>query len=209
MDYVRDYSKGKVYKIVVDTKEEYLPYVGSTIEELSRRMAGHRGTYKHWKKNGKGHLRSYDLFDKFGVDKCKIILLEEYPCENISQLLMKEREWFDKMECCNKSLPHRTEEDLINYRINYRDKNKDILAEKQRVRQQIDASNDSKYYQNKYQKDLARNSNFLKEQYQKYGEKLRQKQKEEIYTCDCGSSLRKAGKARHEKSQTHISFISK
>jgi hypothetical protein len=202
-----DYSNGKIYKIVVDTEEEYKPYVGSTIEELSRRMAGHRAGYKYWK-NGKGtHVRSYDLFDKFGIESCKIILLEECSCDSKMKLLMKEREWFDKIECCNKSFPHKTEEDSINYNISYRDKNKKILAEKQRVRQQMDASNDSNYYQKKYQKDIDRNPNFLKERYQKYKDKIKETTKEKM-TCKCGAIFCKGHKARHERSQKHISFIS-
>jgi len=107
-----DYSKGKIYKIVVDTDEEYKPYVGSSCQELSQRMADHRKTYNSWKKGG-GYVKSFELFDEFGVDKCKIILLEEYSCENNNQLRAKEREWFDKIECCNQLRPHRTDEEIV------------------------------------------------------------------------------------------------
>jgi molybdopterin converting factor small subunit len=128
----RDYSKGKVYKIVVNTEEEYKPYVGSTVEELSRRMSGHRAFYKSWK-NGKGsHIKSYDLFDKFGVENCKIILLEEYPCDSKMKLLMKEREWFDKMECCNKIRPFISNEERIERMKEYYDTNREILLEQKK-----------------------------------------------------------------------------
>ena len=40
-NYIRDYGKGKIYKIIADTKEEYKPYVGSTIQGLAERMAGY------------------------------------------------------------------------------------------------------------------------------------------------------------------------
>jgi len=112
---VRDYSKGKIYKIVADTDEEYKPYVGSTIQGLAERMGSHRSGYKAWKKNKQTCCNSYDLFNRFGVENCKIILVEEYSCDSKMKLLMKEREWFDKMECCNQKKPYISKEERINY----------------------------------------------------------------------------------------------
>ena len=48
-----NYSKGKIYKIVANTDEEYKPYVGSSCQTLCQRMAGHSANYKKWKKGGK------------------------------------------------------------------------------------------------------------------------------------------------------------
>ena len=87
---VRDYSTGKIYKIVVDTDEEYKPYVGSTIQGLAERMGGHRSNYKKWKIGKVAKCSSFDLFDKFGIESCKIILLEEYSCDSKIKLLMKD-----------------------------------------------------------------------------------------------------------------------
>jgi hypothetical protein len=186
-----DYSKGKVYKIVVDTQEEYKPYVGSTCQELSQRMTDHRGNYKYWK-NGKGaHMRSYDLFDKFGVDKCKIILLEEYPCDSKMKLLMKEREWFDKLECCNRCRPKRTEEELKN-------------ENKERYQRRLEMH--PNYHQEHYQKYKEQILQQKKEYSQKNKDKIKERKKEK-YTCNCGSLLCKADKAKHERSQKHLSYI--
>jgi hypothetical protein len=191
-DYVRDYSKGKVYKIVVDTDKEYKPYVGSTIEELSRRMAGHRGKYKQWKKGKGNKCNSFYLFDKFGVDKCKIILLEEYPCENISQLLAKEREWFDKMECCNELRPYRTDEEIIEYKKEWYETNKEQILEQK------------KEYYNTHKEELAKKSKIYRHENK---EEIAEKRKEK-FTCKCGAIICKYEKPRHERSQKHISFIS-
>ena len=130
---VRDYSKGKIYKIVVDTKEKYEPYVGSTVQGLAERMGGHRSDYKKWKIGKGSHVKSYDLFDKFGVENCKIILLEEYPCDSKMKLLMKEREWFDKMECCNQMKPFTSKEEKMEYIKIWRDEHKEQLAEKMKI----------------------------------------------------------------------------
>jgi hypothetical protein len=191
-DYIRDYSKGKIYKIVVDTDKEYKPYVGSTIEELSRRMAGHRSKYKNWKKNGKRHMTSYDLFDKFGVDKCKIILLDEYPCENISQLLMKEREWFDKIECCNKVKPFISKEEIFEQKKEYYQSNKEEITKKQKI------------YNQENKEQIAKR---VKIYNQKNKEQITEKKKEN-FECVCGSIICKYSKVKHEKSKKHISFIS-
>jgi len=111
-----DYSKGKIYKIVVNTDEEYKPYVGSTCQELSQRMTDHRSDYKKWKNGKQTKCYSYDLFDKFGVENCKIILLEEYSCDNKIKLIMKEREWFDKIGNCNQNKPFISKEEIIEYK---------------------------------------------------------------------------------------------
>ena len=126
---VRDYSKGKIYKIVVDTDEIYLPYVGSTVQGLAERMGGHRSNYKKWKIGRETKCNSFDLFDRFGVDKCKIILLEEYHCDSRMKLLQKEREWFDKMECCNQKKPYVSNEERVEQKKEYREEHKEQILE--------------------------------------------------------------------------------
>lgn len=189
---VRDYSKGKIYKIVADTDEEYKPYVGSTIEELSQRMASHRSTYKNWKKGKNSKCNSCDLFDKFGVENCKIILLEEYPCDSKMKLLMKEREWFDKMECCNKIKPFASKEEKVEKRKIWYDENKEQITEQK------------KKYNETHKEQVAE---YHKIYYKANKEKLDEKEKEK-YECVCGSIICKGEKARHEKSLKHQNYLS-
>jgi hypothetical protein len=168
----RDYSKGKIYKIVANTDEKYLPYVGSTIQGLAERMGGHRANYKRWKEEETTLCSSFELFDKFGITKCKIILLEEYPCENIMQLLMKEREWFDKIECCNQFKPYRSleeredyhkeyvkhhKEETSIYNKNYREQNKERLIEKEKIYREKNREviNEKKRLSRQLKKDLS------------------------------------------------------
>jgi hypothetical protein len=124
-----DYSKGKIYKIVVDTDEEYKPYVGSTCQELSQRMTDHRKDYKKWKKEKATKCFSYDLFDKFGIESCQIILLEEYPCDSKIKLIMKEREWFDKIKCCNERKPFISKNEKNEYNKKWYETNKEQRKE--------------------------------------------------------------------------------
>ena len=51
-----DYEYGKIYEIV--SPSTGLRYVGSTVQTLSLRMAGHRRGYKRWlKKNYKKFIK--------------------------------------------------------------------------------------------------------------------------------------------------------
>jgi ribosome-interacting GTPase 1 len=155
-----NYSKGKIYKIVANTDEEYKPYVGSSCQTLCQRMAEHRCKYKNWKK-GEKNYSSFDLFDKFGIENCKIILLEEYPCDSIIQLLQKEREWFEKIECCNKRIPIRSMEEKEQFaermKIQY-EANKEIISEKRKIQYKANKeiiSEKQKIYRNQNKEIIA------------------------------------------------------
>jgi len=232
---VRDYSKGKIYKIVVDTDEEYKPYVGSTIQGLAERMGGHRSGYKSWKKNKQTCCKSYDLFDRFGVENCKIILLEEYPCDSIMKLLMKEREWFDKMECCNKCKPYtskdeKKENDKLYQQTpkqkekkkEYRDEHKEQFAiyikqYSETHKSELDEYH-KQYRENNRKLLIEKQKSYAtknKEQIAEKNKEYRNEHKEEIaekkketFTCDCGTICRKSDKARHERSLKHQNFLS-
>lgn len=51
------------------------------------------------------------LFDKYGVENCKIKLYEDYPCDSELELKMRENHWIKQLikdpNCMNKNLPHR------------------------------------------------------------------------------------------------------
>jgi hypothetical protein len=90
------YQKGKIYKLVNDEMPDKI-YFGSTINDLNIRLSQHKS------KSNKS--TSKILFEKGNV---KIILVEEYPCENRKQLEKKERNYIENNECINKNIPTRT-----------------------------------------------------------------------------------------------------
>jgi hypothetical protein len=111
----KDYTKGKIYKIVATTNEEHKPYVGSTIQKLlSQRFSSHRHKYKLWKEGKYNKTSSFELFEKFGIDNCQIILIENYPCNSNDELFSRERYWFDKLNVCNKYRPKLSEKEIDN-----------------------------------------------------------------------------------------------
>ena len=218
----RDYSKGKIYCIKVNTEEEYLPYVGSTTKQyLSQRIEKHRGNYKQWKKGKGNFISSYILFDKYGVENCYIELLELYPCKCSEELRKKERFWFDKMNCCNKLKPFISKEENVEYdkirKIEYNKLNpekskeyyvthKEEILEKAKIyyethKEQI--TEKDKIYYDKHKELILEKK---KEYHQKNKEKI-SIQRKETYECQCGSICRKHEKARHEKSKKHQKYL--
>ena len=200
-----DYGKGKIYKIVVNnTEDEYRPYIGSTTKNyLSERFVRHRNYYTSYK-NGKQHkiVSAFILFDKYGIENCEIVLIENYPCATKDELRARERHWFDTIDNCNKCKPVRSEEEIQNEgKIYYKArKARDPDCCKKRYQRELELHPD--YLEKKkdqYQKTIALNPNFNKEK----DDKL----KKDKYTCECGIYIRRDSKTRHDKSKKHIDYI--
>ena len=95
------YESGKIYKIVDVGYNKC--YIGSTCEELSQRMARHRAIYKQYAKGKRAsYVSSFDLFDEFGLDNCKIELLEAVAVNNREELRQQEGKHIQNNECINK-----------------------------------------------------------------------------------------------------------
>ena len=103
-----NYNNSKIYKIEALNGEEGDIYIGSTTKEyLSQRMDTHRSNYKHWLKTNKSSelTTSFSLFDKYGVENCKIILLENVNANCKDELHAKEAFYIKSLSCINKCLP--------------------------------------------------------------------------------------------------------
>jgi len=137
---MRDYSKGKIYKIWSPSHIDLGCYIGSTTQPLHKRFWCHKANQNRC---------SSKIF--FEYDDVRIDLLEEYPCENIEQLSAKEGEWILKGGCVNKRVAGRARgeyreanreklnEEAKKYReanreriIEYREANREKLNEKRR-----------------------------------------------------------------------------
>ena len=79
-----DYQKGKTYKIWDDNCTKC--YIGSTAEDLSKRMTKHSDKYKQYLQKRTFNNTAFKLFEEFGIENCKIELLELYPCSGKSEL---------------------------------------------------------------------------------------------------------------------------
>ena len=118
-----------IYRI---TNSGYIKcYIGSTCEKLSKRMERHRQAYSKYNR-GKTNKRIsvFDVFDEFGVEDCKVELIENYPCSSKEELLRREGHYIKNWECVNKNIPHRTDRERKDLALDYYYKNKDTIAER-------------------------------------------------------------------------------
>jgi hypothetical protein len=108
-----NYSNGKIYKIEpICEHEEGEIYVGSTTKQyLSQRMDSHRKQYKEWKEGKRGKTMSFEIFDKYGINNCKIIFLEQVNVNSKDELLVREVYYIKSLSCINKKIPLRTEKE--------------------------------------------------------------------------------------------------
>ena len=130
------YSRGKIYRIPDSSYTKF--YFGSTVEELSQRMAHHRRVYKMYKRNGKGqNLSVFELFDEYGIEHCKIELVETYACNDLSELRQREGHHIQNNSCVNKNVAGRSKkqhyddnrEKLLEIRREYTRNNQDKISE--------------------------------------------------------------------------------
>jgi ribosome-interacting GTPase 1 len=70
----------------------------------------------------KNKTTSYDLFDEYGLENCKIVLIESFPCSSKDELIAKEAHYIRTLECVNKVIPKRTNKE-------YKEDNKEVIKE--------------------------------------------------------------------------------
>lgn len=148
-----DYSKAKIYKITSNGEI----YYGSTLQPLHKRHFDHKKSYYQYQRGERTFITSFTLFEKYGVDNCRIELVEEYECKSIEELHRREGWWITNNPCVNKQIAGRTRKEYYNdnkdmylekakkfsennrekvreYKKKYADKNKDKKSEKGRER---------------------------------------------------------------------------
>ena len=78
---------GHIYKIITGESNEC--YVGSTFKKIHRRFDKHRNSFK---KNMLSCSSKY-MFEKYGVDKCRVILIKNYDVVDKHHLKVYESLW--------------------------------------------------------------------------------------------------------------------
>ena len=166
------YSQGKIYKIEPIVEHEVGDiYIGSSCcKYLSQRMKTHRKNYKAWK-NGKGRLTtSFNLFEKYGLESCQILLIENVCCDDINELTAREAYYIKTLQCVNKFIPLRS-------RKEYNEDNKEKIAEQQKIykednREKI-AEQTKEYRQNHKEEKCEYDKNYCEANKDKIKEKCK------------------------------------
>mgnify|MGYP005861267615 CR=1 FL=1 len=117
-----NYQNSKIYRIISNNTNRQ--YIGSTVQPLSVRLAGHKKDYKRYQ-NGKTHyVTSFDIFEDGNY---RIELICNYPCNSKAELHSKEGEYIRDLECVNRCIAGRTKKE---YDVKYREQNKAYRFEK-------------------------------------------------------------------------------
>ena len=179
------YEKGKIYQIVDVGFNKC--YIGSTCESLSKRMERHRKDYKEYcQKKQRTYPSSILLFDEFGLEHCKILLIENYPCSSREELEAKEGEYQRTHTCINKNLAGRNhiqyyldnKERLKQKAREYYKNNKDVCDERNKMYAKEHQQEVKKYKQEWYIQNKEHRNQKGKEHYQNNREEqLRKKQR--------------------------------
>ena len=174
------YANGLIYKVVdLGYNKQYF---GSTSESLSQRMVRHRASYRSYKNNPKKSLRNsvYDIFDEYGMENCKIELVEYYPCNTKEELRRREGQIIKDNDCVNKRVEGRTKQE-------YKEDNKEHIQEYM------------KQYNITHKKEISEN----KQNYRESKKDLLQ----EVIECECGAFVTREWKVRHENSELHRRYL--
>ena len=173
-----DYRNSKIYTIRCKL-DNSLIYIGSTIQPLCRRLAGHKNrSLKH------PEMLLYKSINN-DWENWYIELYELYPCNNKEELLKKEGEIIREIGNLNTQIAGRTINEWIN-------DNKEKLKEKHKI-----------YYEEnkeiiKKKGDEYRNKN---------KEIIKYKKNNTFMICSCGCEINKNNKSQHLKSKAHLNNI--
>ena len=200
---MRDYNKGKIYAIIPngvkleDTDGDV--YIGSTafVNLQTYFKSHHVNDYVY--KTATMRKSSKLLFEKFGIEGCEIILIENYACENRKELERKEGEYQRKIKCVNIRIAGRNRQE-------FQIENRDRLREIDRLRNLNRLEYNHKRSAEYYQKNKAAVSERKKELYKINKEVIREKNKERI-VCECGTNCSRNDKTRHIKTKKHATLM--
>jgi hypothetical protein len=196
---------GRVYKIVPAQGNEC--YVGSTFNELRFRFQNHKNSYKSQKKGKIIHSSSFKLFDKYGIDTCKIMLIKEYEVYDKRHLEAYETLWISKLNCVNVNYPiyFLKNERMKLIRDTWRSINKERIAEKKRQFVFDKNYEARREYKHRYDEENRERINAqCRGYYERNKEKKRAYYSQKI-TCDiCNVEVRRDSIQRHKLSKRHM-----
>jgi hypothetical protein len=124
-----NYQQGKIYKIIDNTNGNI--YIGSTCKNtLAQRLSQHTSSYRKYTEKSIGCcLASYHIIKN---EDYKIILIEDFSCENRDQLRAREQYWIDNTVCVNKNRALLTVEKISECKKQYYEDNKSYINERHR-----------------------------------------------------------------------------
>ena len=192
------YEKGKIYLI---TDVAYTKcYYGSTCEELSKRFWRHKCVYEDFLDGKHSYKHSVcELFNEFGVENCKIELVELFPTQSKIELLQREGYYIKNNVCVNKEVAGRTPQEY------YQD-NKEKYSKQNKEWHK----NNEEYVKQRRKEHREQNLDAYKQREKDYRENNKEtlRAKNIVKTqCGCGGSYVRKVKARHFRTKKHQEWL--
>jgi len=105
------YHNGKIYSLRSHNNNKY--YIGSTTQELHKRLYEHKSHYKTYLNKKCNYISSFEISKN---DDCYIEILENFKCETKNELTKREGELIRqfKNDIVNLHIPNRTQEEYYN-----------------------------------------------------------------------------------------------
>lgn len=136
-----------------------------------------------------------------------MIQIEPYNCSNKREAAMRERYWIETLNAkLNCNIPIATKEEKEKQKQDWYEENKEEILEKAKENYEENKEQKLEYQKQYVQENKETVKEYKDEWYQKNKEKILAKQKE-TFTCECGSEVRCAGKAEHNRSIKHKTYI--
>ena len=205
-----NYANSKLYKIWSPSTE--LVYYGSTTQNLTARIRGHRNKYATWERDkGQDFVSSYAILE---FKDYKIELVKLCPCKNREELHKEEGALIRSNDCVNMLMPGRTREEWVKlnkdklkaYHKTWNEFNK-VEQDKKKAIYRVE----NKDAINKRRSELYKaNPEPMKTYQAGYRAENQDKIKARKNTpndCSCGGTFNQDNKARHLRSKKHVDFL--
>ncbi len=173
-----DYSKSKIYLIRNNVNDQV--YVGSTVGNLSERLANHKYDYKV---NRCKSEKLSQAFADIGPQNFQIELLEEYPCNSASELRKREEYFIKQYDSHNNGynifVPFITRNERDRYRYK-NDADFRVVLQKKNYAIKVRRFSEDPEYKLKcdeYKKDYMQRP-YVKEASRKYSQAYRDRKRE-------------------------------
>jgi hypothetical protein len=210
-----DYSKCLIYKLVCNNLDVKDCYVGHTTNYKQR-----KGLHKSSCNNSNSKLYNLKVYqfirENGGWTNWSMVLVENYPCNDVLEARARERYWFEILNAnLNSEVPNRNQkeyyetnkEKIAEYYKEWNKVNKEHLAEYNKEYRETNKEKVVEYQKEWYKTNKERVLEKIKEYRENNKEQIKE-QKAQLITCECGRKITKGHKARHCKSKIHLNYVS-
>jgi hypothetical protein len=215
-----DYSKTIIYKIIPNNSELNYCYIGNTTN-VKQRLNNHYSNCININSKSYNILLYKTIRENGGWDEWSLIEIEHFPCSNGTEARQREQYYImkynsnlnavrsyrteeEKLEQARTE--HRTAEQIRDKTKKYYNDNKEMCNEKSKNYY----NNNKEYFEQKRKEYYNSHKEELKIKRQIYRqtniEKIKEKNSE-LINCECGSTITKKSKTRHERTTSHLTAM--